>query len=93
MGKPFPESSRGKDSFGPKVFTPENLERVEALNAFAESRGHSLLEMAFSWLSARPEISSIIAGAKTPDQVRENSRTASWRLMPDELTHVDRILG
>jgi len=92
-GKPFPESSRGKDSFGPKVFTPENLERVEALNAFAESRGHSLLEMAFSWLSARPEISSIIAGAKTPDQVRENSRTASWRLMPDELTHVDRILG
>src|SRR5262250_2039006 len=42
-GRPFPESSRGKDSFGPKVFTPENLERVEALIAFAESRSHTLL--------------------------------------------------
>jgi aryl-alcohol dehydrogenase-like predicted oxidoreductase len=91
-GKPFPESSRGKDSFGPKIFTPENLERVETLVAFAESRGHSLLELAFSWLAARPEIGSIIAGAKSPDQVRENSRAGSWKLLPNELTHVDRIL-
>jgi aryl-alcohol dehydrogenase-like predicted oxidoreductase len=91
-GKPFPESSRGKDSFGPKVFTPENLKRVETLVAFAESRGHSLLELAFSWLAARPEISSIIAGAKTPDQVRENGQAASRKLMPNELAHVDRIL-
>ena len=90
--RPFPESSRGKDSLGPRVFTPENLERVEALIAFAESRGHSLLELAFSWLAARPEIGSIIAGAKTPDQVRENSHATSWKLMPDELAHVDRIL-
>ena len=86
------ESSRGKDSFGPKGFTPENLEGVESLVEFAESRGHSLLELAFSWLAARPEIASIIAGAKTPDQVRENSRTTAWKLMPKELTHVDRIL-
>jgi aryl-alcohol dehydrogenase-like predicted oxidoreductase len=92
QGKPFPDSSRGKDSFGPKVFTPENLERVETLVAFAESRGHSLLELAFSWLVAHPEIGSVIAGAKTPDQVHENSRASSWKLMPDELADVNRIL-
>src|SRR5262249_14152608 len=50
-GKPFPESSRGKDAFGPKVFTPENLDLIEALIAFAESRNHSLLELACSWLA------------------------------------------
>src|SRR5437867_5005640 len=72
-GKPFPESSRAKDAFGPKIFTPENLERVEALIAFAESHGHSLLELAFSWLAGRPDVSSVIGGAKTPDQVRANS--------------------
>src|SRR5205809_2222014 len=78
-GKTFPEGSRGKDAFGPEVFTAENIERVEALIAFAESRGHALLELAFSWLAARPEVSSVIAGAKTAAQVRANSRAAWWK--------------
>jgi aryl-alcohol dehydrogenase-like predicted oxidoreductase len=90
-GKPFPESSRGKDSFGPKIFTPENLERVEALIAFAGSRSHSLLELAFSWLAAKPEVRSVIAGAKTADQVRANSVAASWKMSPEDLAEIDRI--
>ena len=90
-GKPFPESSRGKDAFGPKIFTEENLERVEALIAFAESRGHSLLELAFSWLAAKPQVCSVIAGAKTPDQVRANSAAASWKLTADDLVQLDGI--
>src|SRR5262245_25752955 len=92
-GKPFPESSRGKDAFGPKIFTPENLERVEGLISFAESRRHSLLELAFSWLAAKPEVSSVIAGAKTAEQVRANSAAASWKLTPSDIGEVDRILG
>ena len=92
-GRPFPDSSRGKDAFGPRVFTPENLERIEALIAFAESRNHSLLELGFSWLAARPEVCSVIAGAKTPDQVRANSSAASWKLTSRDLAEIDRILG
>jgi aryl-alcohol dehydrogenase-like predicted oxidoreductase len=84
-GKPFPESSRGKDSFGPKIFTEENLTRTEQFVDFAESRGHSLLELAFSWLAARPAVSSVIAGAKTADQVRANAKAASWKLTTDDL--------
>jgi aryl-alcohol dehydrogenase-like predicted oxidoreductase len=79
-GKPFPESSRAKDSFGPKIFTDENLEIADKLAAFAEARGHSLLELAFSWLAARPEVCSVIAGAKTPEQVKANSKAAGWKL-------------
>ena len=90
-GQPFPDSSRGKDAFGPKIFTPENLDRVEKLIAFAETRGHSLLELAFSWLAARPEVCSVIAGAKTPDQVRSNSRAASWKLTPADMAEVNKI--
>jgi aryl-alcohol dehydrogenase-like predicted oxidoreductase len=92
-GRPFPESSRGKDAFGPKLFTEVNLERAEALIDFSESHGHSLLELAFSWLAARPEICSVIAGAKTSDQVRSNSRAASWKLTAAELAEVNRILS
>ena len=92
-GKTFPEGSRGKDAFGPEVFTAENIERVEALIAFAESRGHALLELAFSWLAARPEVSSVIAGAKNAEQVRANSRAAWWKLTAADLGEVDRILS
>jgi aryl-alcohol dehydrogenase-like predicted oxidoreductase len=92
QGEPFPESSRGKDAFGPRVFTPENLERVEALIAFAESRHHSLLELAFSWLAMRPEVSSVIAGARLPNQVRANSLAASWKLTPEDRAEIDRLL-
>jgi len=90
-GQPFPESSRAKDAFGPKIFTPENLKLTEALIAFAESRNHTLLELAFSWLAAKPHICSIIAGAKTPEQVRANSTAASWVLDPKDLAELDRI--
>ncbi|MEO8097684.1 MAG: aldo/keto reductase [Acidobacteriota bacterium] len=90
-GQPFPESSRAKDGFGPKVFTEENMNRMEAFAGFAESRGHTLLDLAFSWLAARREISSVIAGAKTADQVRANASAASWRLTQADLTDIDRI--
>jgi aryl-alcohol dehydrogenase-like predicted oxidoreductase len=92
-GKPFPESSRGKDEFGPKIFTPENLERVERLIAFAQGRNHSLLELAFSWLAGRAEVSSIIAGAKTAEQVRANSTAASWKLTDADLVELDQLLA
>lgn len=91
-GKPFPESSRGKDAFGPKIFTPENIDRAEALIRFSESHGYSLLDLAFSWLAARPEVTSVIAGAKTADQVQANSQAASWKMTAADLAEVDRIL-
>ena len=92
-GSPFPESSRAKDAFGPKVFTDENLERADALMAFARSRGHSLLDLAFSWLAARPEVSSVIAGAKSAEQVRANSAAATWKLTAADMAEVDNLLG
>jgi aryl-alcohol dehydrogenase-like predicted oxidoreductase len=92
-GSPFPESSRAKDAFGPKVFTDENLERAEALMGFARSRGHSLLDLAFSWLATRPEVSSVIAGARNAEQVRANSAAATWKLTAADMAEVDSLLG
>ena len=92
-GEPFPDSSRAKDGFGPRVFTSANLERAEALTAFARTRRRSLLELAFSWLAARPQVSSVIAGAKTPEQVRANSAAASWKLTAADLAELDQIMA
>ena len=89
----FPERSRGKDGFGPKVFTEENLGKAVELEEFAVANGHTLLELAFSWLAMRPEIASVIAGAKTPEQVKANAAAANWKLNGAALAAVDRILA
>jgi aryl-alcohol dehydrogenase-like predicted oxidoreductase len=91
-GQPFPKSSRAEDGFGPKVFTDENLALVEALRGFAESRGHTLLELAMAWLAAKSAIASVIAGAKTAEQVKANALAVAWRLTDTDLAAVDGML-
>lgn len=92
-GQPFPKSSRAEDGFGPKVFTEENLTLVETLRQFAESRGHTLLELAMSWLASKPVIASIIAGAKTPEQVKANASSVNWRLSEADLAALNGALA
>jgi aryl-alcohol dehydrogenase-like predicted oxidoreductase len=92
-GQPAPEGSRGRDSWGPKVFTDKNLALVESLTQFAASRGHTILELAISWLAARPVVASVIAGAKSPEQVRANAGAAGWRLSAEELAGVEAIIS
>jgi aryl-alcohol dehydrogenase-like predicted oxidoreductase len=92
-GQPPPEGTRGADGFGPKVFTEENLNKLEALIQFASTHGHTMLELAMSWLAAQPAVVSVIAGAKTPEQVRSNAAAANWKLSPDQLRAVDQLLS
>ena len=85
-GQPFPKSSRAEDGFGPKVFTDENLTLVEQLRSFAESRGHTLLELSMAWLASKSVIASVIAGAKTPEQVKANASAVAWRFTEADVT-------
>lgn len=71
----------------------ERLQVVADLTHFAESQGHTLLELAFSWLLAHDVVASVIAGATKPEQVRANADAARWTLTPDDLAEVDRITG
>jgi aryl-alcohol dehydrogenase-like predicted oxidoreductase len=75
-----------------KTLTEENLERVERLVGYAESRGHSLLELAFGYLLASTPVSSVIAGATTPEQVFANADAAGWILDAGEVAEVARLL-
>ncbi len=68
-----------------------NWEVVERLNAFCEARGHSLLELAFSWLASRPQVASVIAGATRVEQVEQNVKAIGWQLSAEELTEIDKI--
>ena len=75
------------------MFTDENFDILEGLVAFAEARGHTVLELAFSWLLANQAVSSVIAGATRIEQVISNSKAAGWDLTSEEVVEVNGILG
>jgi aryl-alcohol dehydrogenase-like predicted oxidoreductase len=77
----------------PRFLSERNLQIAESLRSFVEARGHALLELAISWLLARPAVASVIAGATTPEQVRANVQAAAWTPTADELAEVDRLAG
>jgi len=92
-GKPIPEGSRvAKFERYRQLLTDENLDKVESLIDFAESRGHTLLELAFSWLLAHGVVSSVIAGATSAQQVRDNAGAATWKLTAGDLEEIDSQL-
>ncbi len=72
--------------------TDDNFTKLEALQTFAEGRGHSLLELAFSWLASQPCVASVIAGATKPAQVRANAVAAEWQLSAEDLKDIDAIV-
>jgi len=74
-----------------RYVTPRNEDIVEKLQVFAKERGRSMLELAFSWLAARPQVASVIAGATRVEQVEQNVKAIAWTLSPEEMVEIDRI--
>jgi aryl-alcohol dehydrogenase-like predicted oxidoreductase len=90
---PLPADSRLTKTarLADRYLTERNWAVAERLGDFAEQRGHTLLELAFSWLLAQAPVSSVIAGATRPEQLEQNVRAGGWRLTAEELAEVDRI--
>ena len=88
-GQPRPEGTRlaTRD----EVFTDETFDRLEALEAFAEQRGVSLLSVAIGGLLGQPAIASVIAGATKPEQVRANAVAGGWEPSEDDLAAVNAL--
>jgi aryl-alcohol dehydrogenase-like predicted oxidoreductase len=74
-----------------RYVTPRNEDIVEQLQAFAQTRGHSLLELAFSWLASRPQVASVIAGATRVEQIEANVKAIGWSLSAEEISEIDAI--
>ncbi|MEQ4302790.1 aldo/keto reductase [Plantactinospora sp. B6F1] len=65
---------------------------IEALEKYAAERGRSLLDVAIGGLAAQPAVTSVIAGATTPDQVRANADAGGWQPTPDDLITLRTLL-
>jgi aryl-alcohol dehydrogenase-like predicted oxidoreductase len=85
-GEPHPRGSRLEGRVADDVF-----DRIGPLEAFARTRGRTLLELAIAGLASRPGVASVIAGATSAEQVRANAAAGEWQLTPEELTELDAL--
>jgi aryl-alcohol dehydrogenase-like predicted oxidoreductase len=92
---PMPEASRltTTQRLADRYLTEANWQAVERLEDYASQRGHTLLELAFSWLLAQAPVASVIAGATRPEQIDLNVQAGGWRLSADDLTDINRIVA
>jgi len=74
-----------------QTLTDENFATLERLDKFARDRNHTLLELAIGWLASQPQVSSVISGATSPEQVTENVKAGNWKLTIEELAEVDKL--
>jgi aryl-alcohol dehydrogenase-like predicted oxidoreductase len=88
-----PASGTRIGDFRPAAHANADWDTIEALTAYAEQRGLSLLDVAIGGLAARPAVASVIAGATSAEQVRANTRAGRW--VPDaaDVAALDDVLA
>ena len=87
-----PEDTRmSNERFAGRFLKDESFDAVERLETFAKARGHTILELALSWLVSKPEVVCVIAGATKPEQIDQNIAAAQWKLSEDEIAEVDAL--
>jgi aryl-alcohol dehydrogenase-like predicted oxidoreductase len=89
--KPVGTRMENRQDLRDRFLSERNFRLVGKLDAFVRSKGHTMLELAFSWLAAREPVASVIAGATRPEQLEQNVRALNWKLTPAELAEIDRL--
>ena len=91
-GQDIPANSRLAEPRRVGYVTDAKLDKVEALIAWGQEQGVSILEIAIGGLAAQPGCSSVIAGATSPDQVKANAAAGEWIPTEDQLEAIDKIV-
>ncbi|MDQ1752638.1 MAG: hypothetical protein QOE71_3694 [Pseudonocardiales bacterium] len=90
-GEAAPQGSRIQAWKRESVLTDETFDMLEKLEAFAAERSITMLEVAIGGLAARSTVSSVIAGATSPEQVAANVKAGQWQPSAEDQAEIDRI--
>jgi len=86
-----PTGTRMQMGWAASGLTDANFRIVEGLREIATRSGHSMLDLAFSWLLRHAAVALVIAGATKPEQIRANAAAAGWTISKDDLAAIDRL--
>ncbi|MCU1688456.1 MAG: aldo/keto reductase [Pseudonocardiales bacterium] len=90
-GEAPPQGSRIQAWKREAALTDAAFDVIEKLESFAAERSVTLLDVAMGGLAAQPSVSSVIAGATTPEQVRANAAAGLWSPTAEDLATIDEI--
>ena len=82
----------GGDAFFQRQLAGKDKASVDRLVAWAEGWGCTIGELAVAWLSSQPEVSTVIAGVTSPEQVEDNARAGEWELTASEVAEVAALV-
>ncbi|HEY3757079.1 MAG TPA: aldo/keto reductase [Opitutaceae bacterium] len=92
-GQPMPPVSRLKDpvstAAGPQVPDELLFQVVDAIDEVAKETGKTVPQIAINWLLQRPTVATVIVGARTEDQLRQNLGAVGWNLTPAQVAKLD----
>ena len=92
----IPEGSRAAKSLGylSTDAVNENIEKIQKLNAIAQERGQKLSQMAIAWILRQPQVASVLLGASSANQLKENLKALdNLDFSAEELTLIDKVVG
>lgn len=78
-------------NFSKPLFT-RYYSAAQKLKTLANEIGRPLNEVALNWLRQKEEITSIIAGVDTPDELRDNLKCLEWELTDEMLVKIEKII-
>ncbi|MDR3496577.1 MAG: aldo/keto reductase [Ancalomicrobiaceae bacterium] len=85
------DPNRGMEAYGPRNAEERTWAIIGAVEAIAKARGVSMAQVALSWLSARPQVTSVILGARTRAQLADNLGAASLMLSEEETALLTKV--
>ena len=86
-----PEGTRRASFDFPLVDKPRAFRTVDAMRPIAQQHQVSVAQIALAWLLSRPQVSTVIMGAKTPEQLADNMAASKLELSADELRGLDEV--
>lgn len=87
------ESRAGKEgtALKPELLTGQNIKHIQALNEIARARGQSLAQMALAWNLRQPQVTSVLIGASSTEQIEENVQALqNIQFSAEELKQIDK---
>jgi aryl-alcohol dehydrogenase-like predicted oxidoreductase len=75
---------------GPPVSDDLVYRVVDAIDLIAQETGKTVPQIALNWLLRRPSVATVITGARTEDQLRDNLGAVGWSMTPEQVTALDQ---
>ncbi|MGA2914406.1 MAG: aldo/keto reductase [Sedimentisphaerales bacterium] len=89
LEKPGPKDARRTSFDFPPVDKTRAITVIKAMREVSNAMGISVARVALAWLLTRPFVTSVIIGAKTPEQLTDNIAASDVRLSPEHIAKLD----